>query len=184
MNMKEKKNMDRFFVYRRFQASLIVLVAFMLAAGFGFANLHSSLAQSPAPLVKQVSSDPYTNRTSQHQTQVEPDTFSVGSTVVSAFQSGRFNVGGGSSGISWATSFNAGKTWKQGTLPGLTTYDGGSYARASDAVVAYDQAHHTWLISSLVAQTVFDGVTGSTAIVVSRSSNGLNWSSPSIVAAS
>jgi BNR repeat-like domain len=184
MNMKEKKNMDRFCVYRRFQASLIVLVAFMLAAGFGFANLHSSLAQSPAPLVKQVSSDPYTNRTSQHQTQVEPDTFSVGSTVVSAFQSGRFNVGGGSSGISWATSFNAGKTWKQGTLPGLTTYDGGSYARASDAVVAYDQAHHTWLISSLVAQTVFDGVTGSTAIVVSRSSNGLNWSSPSIVAAS
>ncbi|HEY7416355.1 MAG TPA: sialidase family protein, partial [Ktedonobacteraceae bacterium] len=118
------------------------------------------------------------------QTQVEPDTFSAGSTVVSAFQSGRFVTGGGASGISWVTSTNAGLTWKGGSLPNETVYNGGSYARASDAVVTYDQAHHTWLISSLAAKTTFDGVTGSTAIVVSRSSDGLTWSNPVVVAAS
>jgi hypothetical protein len=41
-----------------------------------------------------VSSDPFTNTTSQHATELEPDTFSSGSTVVSAFQVGRFFSGG------------------------------------------------------------------------------------------
>src|SRR2546428_11195283 len=36
-----------------------------------------------------LSTDPYTNPTSQHQTEVEPDTFAFGNTVVSAFQVGR-----------------------------------------------------------------------------------------------
>jgi hypothetical protein len=104
--------------------------------------------------------------------------------VVSAFQSGHFDLGGGASGISWATSFDSGLTWKRGVLPALTVYNGGSYARVSDSVVAYDVAHHTWLISALAAKTTFDGVEGSTAVVVSRSSNGLIWSKPVIVAAS
>ncbi len=38
----------------------------------------------------QISSDPYMNPTSNHKTQVEPDTFAFGNTIVSAFQSGRF----------------------------------------------------------------------------------------------
>ncbi|MBV9259599.1 MAG: exo-alpha-sialidase [Ktedonobacteraceae bacterium] len=176
--------MNRFFVYRRYRITLIILTALAIAAGFVLSNLHPTSAQSTQLLIQRVSSDPYTNSTSQHQTQVEPDTFSVGSTVVSAFQSGRFYAGGGSSGISWATSFNAGKTWKGGALPGLTVYNGGTYARASDAVVAYDLARHTWLISSLAAKTTFDGVTGSTDVVVSRSSNGLTWSKPVTVASS
>ena len=43
-----------------------------------------------------LSTDPYTNSTSQHATEVEPDTYSFGSTIVSAFQVGRFNNGGAS----------------------------------------------------------------------------------------
>ena len=43
-----------------------------------------------AATLVQVSSDPFTNSTSQHKTQVEPDTFSYGNTAVIAFQSGRF----------------------------------------------------------------------------------------------
>src|SRR5207302_1955615 len=42
------------------------------------------------PLTR-ISTDTFTNSTSQHATQVEPDTFSSGNTIVSAFQSGRFN---------------------------------------------------------------------------------------------
>lgn len=181
--------MKIFFPSRRGYIISLVSTTLILVTGIvSFSVLHGAHAQTkiqPAFLVtQQVSSDPYTNSTSQHQTQVEPDTFSVGSTVVSAFQSGRFNSGGGASGISWATSFDAGLTWAGGTLSGETVYNGGSYARVSDATVAYDSAHHTWLIASLVAKTVFDGVTGSTAVIVSRSSDGLHWSNPVIVDAS
>src|SRR3954468_8522253 len=59
-------------------------------------------ASANVPLV-QVSSDPFANTTSQHRTEVEPDTFAVGSTIVSAFQVGRFFDGGGTD-IGFATS--------------------------------------------------------------------------------
>ena len=179
-----KENMNSLYMHRRRLTALVILSTLALAMAIGLFPLHPASAQIAPSLVKQISSDPYTNSTSQHQTQVEPDTLSFGSTVVSAFQSGRFSVGGGASGLSWATSFDAGLTWKNGTLPNLTVAGGGTYARASDAVVAYDLLHHTWLISSLVAKTTFDGVTGSTVVVVSRSRNGLTWSDPVIVAAS
>ena len=68
-----------------------------------------------------ISSDPYTNTTSQHQTEVEPDTFAFGSTVVSAFQVGRF-FDGGASNIGWATSLDGGVTWTSGFLPSLTPH--------------------------------------------------------------
>ncbi len=182
--------MKAFFLQRRNYIPILLFTILVLVAGLGFstqhrANAHAQVQSQPAPLVlRQVSSDPFTNTTSQHQTQVEPDTFSVGPMIVSAFQSGRFDTGGGASGISWATSFDAGLTWHNGTLPDLTTFNGGVYVRASDAVVAYDRAHSTWLISSLVAKATFDSVVGSTLVVVSRSSNGLIWSKPIVVAAS
>ena len=78
-----------------------------------------------------ISADPYQNASSQHRSQVEPDTLSVGSTVVAAFQSGRF-FNGGASDIGWVRSGNGGKTWRHGFLPGVTVYAGGTYDRASD----------------------------------------------------
>src|SRR5260221_13011824 len=51
-----------------------------------------------APL--RLSNDPYTNNTSQHLTEVEPGTYSYGSTIVTAFQPGCYsdsascNIGG------------------------------------------------------------------------------------------
>src|SRR4029450_9990259 len=41
-----------------------------------------------------ISTDPYRTATGQHRTQVEPDSFAHGSTVVAAFQSGRYFEGG------------------------------------------------------------------------------------------
>lgn len=176
--------MKIFSVRGKYLATFLLLATFILVAGFSFANLHQTNAEVTSNITQKVSSDPYTNTTSQHQTQVEPDTFSVGKTVVSTFQSGRFFTGGGSSNIGWATSLDAGKTWQSGSLSGITVYAGGPYARVSDSVVAYDLAHHVWLIASLAAKTTFDGVTGSTVVVVSRSSDGLNWSNPVTIAAS
>jgi hypothetical protein len=48
----------------------------------------------PTPALVRLSSDPLTNSTSQHATEVEPDTFAFGSTIVTAFQVGRIFSGG------------------------------------------------------------------------------------------
>lgn len=176
--------MHVFLAHRRYPITLAIVVVLTLAASISFLNTRSTSVHAASLPIQQISSDPYTNSTSEHQTQVEPDTLSFGSTVVAAFQSGRFNTGGGSSGISWATSLNAGHTWKTGTLPGITIYNGGSYGRVSDSVVGYDLAHHTWIISSLAILTTTD-VTNSTAVIVNRSTDGgLTWSNPVVVSAS
>lgn len=122
--------------------------------------------------VTQVSQDIFTDTQAQHNTEVEPDTFASGSTIVSAFQVGRVS-GGGSSDIGWATSTNGGATWTHGYLPGITGNTGGPFGQASDASVAFDAKHNVWLISSL-------GVSGSAVdVITSRSTDGgLTWSNP------
>jgi len=103
---------------------------------------------SASVLAKPISSDPYTNTLSQHKTQLEPDSFAFGSTVVGVFQTGRF-FNGGASNIAWATSQDAGRTWTTGVLPGTTVYQGGPWARISDPAVAYDPMHDVWMVSGL-----------------------------------
>jgi len=128
--------------------------------------------------VTQIGTDPYTNTTSQHATQVEPDTFAFGSTIVSAQQTGRF-YDGGASNICWSTSTNSGSTWTNGCLPGITKHDNPSnpYDRVSDPVVAYDAKHNVWMISSLPLLEA-GGVHGA-GILTSRSTDGgLTWGSP------
>jgi hypothetical protein len=129
----------------------------------------------------QISADPFTNATAidgvavYHATQVEPDTFAFGSTIVSAFQTGRFH-NGGSSDIGWATSTNGGKSWKHGFLPGLTSQVDPSspFERVSDASVAFDAKHGVWMVSSIPLQPDLTVPT----VFVSRSTDGLHWNSP------
>ncbi len=125
----------------------------------------------------QLSSDPYINSNSQHQTELEPDTYSYGSTIVTAFQAGRF-IDAASSNIGWATSLDSGAAWKNGFLPGTTLFTGGSYTRVSDPSFAYNAAHKAWIISSVAV--IGNGSTlASPAIIVNRSTdNGLTWSKP------
>ncbi len=167
--------MSLFFSHRWHARAIIALsfaLLFTLASTlFAFANV----------TLTRISTDPYTNSTSQHATEVEPDTYSFGSTIVSAFQVGRFN-NGGASNIGFATSTNGGTSWTSGFLPNTTTFatPPGIYDRLSDASVAYDAAHNVWLISYL-------GLVGSNpniapsapAVLVSRSMNGgLTWVAP------
>jgi hypothetical protein len=129
-----------------------------------------------------VSSDPFTqatckaSTTTNHQTEVEPDTFANGSTIVSAFQVGRI-YDGGACAIGFATSTNNGANWTSGLLPGITKYAGaGRNDRATDASVAYDARHNVWLVSSLTLLEA-GGVHGN-AVVTSRSIDGVTWSNP------
>ncbi len=152
---------------------LAVIMAILLA----LVSLPQSVSANAALL--QISNDPYTNTTSQHKTQVEPDTFAAGSTIVSAFQVGRF-FDGGSSNIGFATSNNGGTSWTQGFLPGTTVFatPAGPYARTSDPTVAYDAKHNAWLISYLGLVSV----SGPVDVLVSRSTDGgLTWGSPVVV---
>src|SRR2546421_11554449 len=122
----------------------------------------------------QVSNDPYTDAQAQHQTQVGPDTFQFGNTIVAAFQSGRV-FGGGSSNIGFATSTNGGSTWTRGFLPGITANSSpaGVYQQVSLPSVTFDAKHNVWLISSLGIRS------SSSDVLTSRSTNGgLTWSNP------
>jgi hypothetical protein len=131
-------------------------------------------AYANVPLT-QVSSDPFTNTNSQHRTEVEPDTYQFGSTIVAAFQVGRI-FGGASADIGFAVSDNNGSSWTNGFLPGITVNQGGgAFTAASDPAVAFDARHNVWLISSLA----IGGPGGSQAVLTSRSTDGGHtWSRP------
>src|SRR3954453_1044940 len=141
-------------------------------------NPSQVLTSSPAivPLVK-LSADTFTNATSQHATEVEPDSYSWGQTIIAAFQVGRIS-GGGAADIGYAISTDAGATWQNGLLPGLTTLEClGKNSAVSDTAVVYDAAHTTWLIASLPISSA------NIQVAVNRSADGgATWSNPVIVA--
>src|ERR1700685_374363 len=140
--------------------------------------VQGSSIQGPSsfPLVK-LSADTFHNSDSEHKTEVEPDTFAWGSTIVSTFQVARVYAHGGAD-IGFATSTDGCKTWTSGYLPGLTVnYKGGSLASVSDPAVAYDAKHGQWLISALAIPPNPDyGV----AVSISRSTDGIHWNKPII----
>ena len=87
-------------VFSRIHWIIFTGLSLLLVLFFSAFSTLSTSAAACQPV--QISSDPYTNSTSQHQTQVEPDSYSHGSTIVVATQVGRFNDGG-SSNIGWST---------------------------------------------------------------------------------
>jgi hypothetical protein len=128
-------------------------------------------------LSRRISVDSLGAAPGQHQTEVEPSAAASGSTVVASFQVGRFRDGG-AAGIGWSTSFDAGRTWRSGILPSLTiaSKPPGDASRASDPAVAFDAAHATWLVATLVLGNSYS------ALGISRSADATNWSAPILAA--
>src|SRR5947209_3928113 len=159
----------------RFRWPMRGLVAMTLALVFALSTTISAFAFT----LVQLSSDPYTNTTSQHKTEVEPDTLSSGLTIVSAFQVGRF-FNGGASNIGFATSTDGGRNFTSGFLPSSTVFatPPGTYPRASDPSVAFDAKDKAWLISWLGIVTP----SGPVDVLVSRSTDGgQTWGAPIVV---
>jgi BNR repeat-like domain len=157
------------------------LLAALLSTAFALA----APARAAQPGVTQISSDPFAPAslpTAAHATEVEPDTFSWGSTLVSAYQVGRvFN--GGASDIGWSTSVNGGVSWTHGFLPSTTpaSTPTGPFFSVSDPSVAYDARDGVWILSWLGAHFSGGGVVD---VMVSRSTDGgFTWSDPITVAA-
>jgi hypothetical protein len=146
----------------------------------GAALLATAVPAAAVPLTR-ISSDPFTNATSAHATEVEPDTFAHHGTVVSTFQVGRF-FNGGASDIGAVRSGDGGVTWDAPTfLPGQTFSAGpfgdpaSPYERVSDASVAFDARHNSWMISSIPLTPT----TSVPTVFVSRSTDdGRTWSTP------
>ena len=147
--------------------NLYALIAFVAVLALSAAHAQFTVVQ--------ISVDKLTNSDSDHKTEVEPDTFAWGSTIVSAYHVARRpgTIGWGSAAIGFSTSRDGGKTGTYGYLPDLTVnYKGGSYYGAADPSVAYDAKHGVWLISSLALINPIGDV------VVSRSTDGIHWSKP------
>jgi hypothetical protein len=123
-----------------------------------------------------VSHDPYTNPNAYHQTELEPDTYAWGDTIVGVFQTGRFSDGG-SSNTGYATSTDGGATWTHGFMPKTTVYADpvGPYARISDPSIAYDAKHDVWIANSLIVDV-------KNVLIVNRSvDGGVTFKKPVIV---
>jgi len=124
-------------------------------------------------VARRLSVDPYRNADSQHESAVEPDSFSNGSTVVAVFQVGR-REGGAAANIGTAVSTDAGRTWQRAFLPGTTVNatPPGPEVGVSDPSVAYDAVHGVWLVATLAIERNFSH------IYVARSTDARSWSSP------
>jgi hypothetical protein len=158
------------------RARLLAALGAVATLSFGAAS-----AAANVPLTR-VSTDPFTNSTSQHQTELEPDTFADHGTVISAFQVGRF-FNGGASDIGIARSGDGGLSWSSAFLPGLTFNAGtpsSPYERVSDASVAYDAVHGAWLVSSI---PILPSTSVPTVFVSRSTDDGLTWSNPTSIPA-
>jgi len=135
------------------------------------ADLTDTVTRDCELVGRRLSRDPYRDPGAQHETEVEPDSFTFGPTTVATFQVGR-QFQGASTNIGFAVTADNGLTWRSGLLPGVTaaSVPAGVNERASDPVVAFDARHGTWLISSLA---LGDGVT---RLAVNRSPDGATWS--------
>jgi hypothetical protein len=125
-----------------------------------------------------LSTDKFTNTDSDHKTEVEPDIFSWGSTIVSTFHVARRpgSIGWGSADIGYATSVDSGKTWQYGYMPDMTiNYKGGKFGATADPAVAYDAKHKIWLISSLPLVGLNDNAGTIGDVGISRSTDGIHW---------
>ena len=152
----------------------------MLATALAISPLAGvAIAQSHKQHLLQISQDPYTDPSAQHATEVEPVMVANRETIVTAFQVGRF-YGAGSDNIGWSTSTDGGKSWQGGFLSGTTTIVGGAWPAVSLANLAYDNKHETYLL----AMMPFDDQGNGRGVLVSRSSDGLNWSQPITAASS
>jgi hypothetical protein len=135
------------------------------------ADLDDTVARDCELVGRRLSRDPYTGGDGQHESEVEPDSFTFGRTTVATFQVGRI-FAGAAMNIGYAVSTDDGLTWRSGLLPGLTeaSVPAGVNERASDPVVAYDARHSTWLISTLALGS------GVTRLAINRSADGSSWS--------
>jgi hypothetical protein len=167
-------------------AVLVVTGALLAPAGasgssrpFVMRDVRASVADIPLGHVHY----PVDGDHAQPDTQIEPS-IAVNpanpANAVAVFQEDRIDSGG-DAGNGFATTFDHGKHWIHGYLPGLTPKTGGTFERASDAVVAWgadpaQKGHYLVYANSLVFdQDTHNGMPSGMAVNVSKN-GGRTWS--------
>ena len=142
-----------------------------------FALLVVSTVSAGSVIPTPISDDPYTDGGSghQHKTQLEPDSYAAGQTIVALTQSGRWYGGGGASNLVFSSSQNGGRTWTTGGLPGTTINEGGIWPRISDPSVAFDPQDNVWLALGL---GIDSGGSGHILLVNRSTNGGVSWTNP------
>ena len=94
--------------------------------------------------------------------------------LLAGYQEGRFE-NGGALALTYAVSFNGGKTWREGLLPRLTRASGGPFDRASDPWVAFGPGNRAYYatLAYNVANSSSDGI-----YVSASQDGGLTWGDP------
>src|SRR5262245_23900342 len=153
-----------------------IKVCGMLVAVVGLGTVPAGASPQASSALARIATDATTIQAAQHATIVEPDAFAAGSKIVSTFQVGRY-FGGSAGAIGFATSTDAGRTWRSGLVPGITqaTTPPGPSNAVSDPTVAYDARHGRWLIWTLVNTRT------ESALFVNGSADGLDWEQPTRV---
>jgi hypothetical protein len=112
----------------------------------------------------------------QPETQAEPFLAidpGDGNHLLAGYQEGRFEDGGCRT-LTYAVSFNAGRTWREGLLPNLTLANGGPYQRTSDPWVAYGPGGRAYYVA-----LGFNETSAANGVFVSASEDGgLTWGDP------
>ena len=88
-----------------------------VACGAGVDVVNADLVDAVAPdcelVGRRLSRDPYRNDGAQHESEVEPDSFTSGRTTVAAFQVGR-HFEGAATNVGFAVTTDDGGTWRSG----------------------------------------------------------------------
>src|SRR5439155_802768 len=121
------------------------------------AELFDRVAADCEVVSRQLSRDTLTDEPAQHETQVEPSSAASGGTIVTVFQSGR-HLGGGAAGIGFATSRDAGATWRSGSCTGTCSVTHRDSARGAISTRRSHDGGLTW--SAPVAVRAGEGSSG------------------------
>ncbi|MFN2464577.1 MAG: hypothetical protein ABR573_11840 [Candidatus Dormibacteria bacterium] len=96
--------------------------------------------------------------------------------AVAVFHVGRASDGGAATD-GYAVTFDQGRTWTQGLLPGLTIASGGTVQRASDPRVAFGpDGKHVYATAQPYNNDVFPAL--SSVVSLTSANGGLSWSAP------
>lgn len=96
--------------------------------------------------------------------------------AVAVYQEGRVDAGGDATN-GWATTFDGGRHWIYGELPGLTRGHGGDFDRASDAVVAFGPNNVVYANSLVFDDVTNNALRSGLTVNVSRD-GGRTWGPP------
>ena len=100
--------------------------------------------------------------------------------AVAGYQEGRIDRAGAAMN-GFATTFDGGRTWTFGEPPRLTRFNGGTYERTSDPVVAFGPGgvvYHSSLVLTVKSEADFDAA----AVNHTSHDGGRTWEDPTVVA--